>query len=607
MSPRGRHRAAGVVLGALLAARAAPADLPRNTGDWVRVDSDHFTLFSDADPGHVRALAADLERLRAALLGLVPGLARPAPRPTSLFVFRDERAFRPYRRLDGATPAKVAGFFASHERGDYLAIDGSPRSEPRRVLYHEYLHQVVAAHFPAAPLWLNEGLAELYSSVEVDGETARVGLPIREHLDWLERHSLIPLPELFAMDRSSPDYHEGSRRGVFYAESWALVHHLLIGAPERQPQTVRFLELCREGTPPADALVEAFDTTSSGLERELRESVRALLFSYVRVPVGAAVATESRIEPLAPAEVLYRLGDLLIHTAPHLAGEAGAHFEAALDLDPDHAPSIAGRGIVAAHEGDHAAAHEHYRRAAELAPDDVRIQTLWGESLLQRALGGGGPQPLDPGGETADLLAAARAVFRRVVELAPDHAAAWAGLGTTHTLDRRPPPAALAALERARRDLPDRPDLAFNLALLYARAGRRQDAVGLVESVLVPKSDGDLVAQAREGILQAELLALDDLLAAERLAEALALVEHVYEETTDAALQRQLGDQAATLRDAIAELDFTERYNEAVGLANGGRVAEAVEVLEDLAESAASAEHRELAADLRDRLKSFGR
>ena len=49
----------------------------------------------------------------------------------------------------------------------------------------------------------------------------------------------------------SPLYNEGDRRGVFYAESWALVHYLLIGNPQRKGQLGAYLQKYADGVPSA--------------------------------------------------------------------------------------------------------------------------------------------------------------------------------------------------------------------------------------------------------------------------------------------------------------------------------------------------------------------
>src|SRR5262249_16193790 len=65
---------------------------------------------------------------------------------------------------------------------------------------------------PLVPLWLNEGLAEYYSTFTVDNGVPSVGKPIESHIDWLRTHRLIPLAELFATTHASRDYHEGDRQ-----------------------------------------------------------------------------------------------------------------------------------------------------------------------------------------------------------------------------------------------------------------------------------------------------------------------------------------------------------------------------------------------------------
>ena len=63
------------------------------------------------------------------------------------------------------------------------------------------------------PLWLNEGLAELYSTFESEDGKVAIGKPIERHVYWLRDQPLIPLRELFAVDVDSPTYNEGRRQG----------------------------------------------------------------------------------------------------------------------------------------------------------------------------------------------------------------------------------------------------------------------------------------------------------------------------------------------------------------------------------------------------------
>ena len=64
------------------------------------------------------------------------------------------------------------------------------------------------------------------------------------------------------MDQRSPDYNEGARRGVFYAESWALMHYLMLGNPARMAQLRRYLVAVKDGLEPEPAFKAAFNASS---------------------------------------------------------------------------------------------------------------------------------------------------------------------------------------------------------------------------------------------------------------------------------------------------------------------------------------------------------
>src|SRR6185503_3054 len=129
----------------------------------------------------------------------------------------------------GERPAPVSGFFLSHPHGDFVVVSAAAEPEVRRVLYHEVLHHFVRHHLPEAPLWLNEGLAEFYSTLEVDHGEAWIGRQVVDHVVRLQRGPRRPLADLLAIatDAHSED-DDTIQESAFYAESWALVHYLLI-------------------------------------------------------------------------------------------------------------------------------------------------------------------------------------------------------------------------------------------------------------------------------------------------------------------------------------------------------------------------------------------
>src|SRR6185295_18674663 len=148
-----------------------------------------------------------------------------SPRPTRIYLFHDEDSFAPY-----TIGPNVGGYFFGSDLGNSIVLRlGMERA---RSLYHEYLHDFLANNAPHLPLWLNEGMAELYSTFTVRERQAEIGLPLPEHRETLRSQHAMSLADLFAVTHTSAAYNETERRGLFYAQSWALAHYLVLGQPE---------------------------------------------------------------------------------------------------------------------------------------------------------------------------------------------------------------------------------------------------------------------------------------------------------------------------------------------------------------------------------------
>jgi tetratricopeptide (TPR) repeat protein len=599
--------AGGLLLAAAIsasvgAAVSAASDLPREKDRWIRVESDHFTVFSNAGEATARSVVVDLETLRSVLGMLFERMRLDSPVPTLIYVFDKPASFEPYRLYYNGKPKKLAGYFTSRPLGDYAAIVSQhAHDDITRTIYHEYIHSVLDANRAELPLWLNEGLAELYSTFEVVRGTARIGNPIGAHLLWLRGNGLIPLDELFAIDRDSPDYNEGSRRGSFYAQSWALTHMLVIGQPERQQQLTGFLRLLRQGTRQHDAFEQAFETTYTELEKELRRYVRSRRFAFSFVPVDQMPAVATTTTPLAHADVLFRLGDLLISSGPERSALAAEHFRAALAIDPNHGPALAGLGRLDEIAGRESEALARYEQAFALEPDDFRISYLLGSRLGQ------GLSAMPPGEARRAQAERARSALARAVVLQPDFGQAWADLGYTFTFDERPDAVGVEALETAQRLLPTRSDVAYNLVLLQVRRDDRDRAEATVERMAAAGIDPTIVASARELIFEIDLRRARALAAEGRTEDALAVLRGV-EESTDSSVLRQrvrADIERFTVRE-VPDDGFVQRTNEAVRIVNSGDLDAAVAALEALEASAVTDEQAAAARRLLEQTRTYG-
>jgi tetratricopeptide (TPR) repeat protein len=414
-------------------------------------------------------------------------------------------------------------------------------------------------------------MAEVYSSFQATGNEARIGLPIPEHVYWLRRHTLIPPAQLFAMDQGSPDYNEGDRRGVFYAESWALVHYLLVGNPELRQKAPLYLQEMAKEQPAPDAFHTAFGRDDAELEKEIRAYVRKRLFEVQTVPVrpgDPAAELQVKKRDLPRAEALGRLGTLLVSLDPSAWPAASEHFRAALALDPEQAQALAGLGWIESLSSRPQEARPWLEKAARKAPDDFVIQYLYGLALLE-----GNPGPAD--------LRQARDAFARAVALQPEFGEAWARLAFAQAQDDPLPAEAARSFETAHRLLPARTDIAYNLVLAYARTGQRDRAQEVIDHVLAVHGTPDEVQRARAALIQEKRRDVEDLIGKGDLEKAAALLEGLAAQSPTPEQRADLLSRLADVRQVLDYNRFVDRYNQAVTLA--GRDPEAaIAILEDL-------------------------
>src|SRR5205085_8315307 len=108
---------------------------------------------------------------------------------------------------------------------DYIAMRNTG-ADLYRVVFHEYVHLILKQSGITLPLWFNEGTAELFSTIETTRSQITIGEVIPQYISQLRSERLMDVPALMAVGHDSDLYNEQNKIGIFYAESWALVHML---------------------------------------------------------------------------------------------------------------------------------------------------------------------------------------------------------------------------------------------------------------------------------------------------------------------------------------------------------------------------------------------
>jgi len=561
----------------LLTTSAFAIEPPREKERWTTLAIDELTIYSSANDSTTRSVASELIRLRD-VLSVVTKLKVRSPLPTRVYVFSDRKSFMPYCDAVMGRSEYISGVFLSHRDGNHVLIDGSAQGVDR-VVYHELTHYFLRNTISTeVPLWFNEGMAEFYSTFASRNDSVDVGLPVPEHMAWLRTQPLIPLRDLFAVNHDSKEYHEGNRQGVFYAESWALVHYLMIGNPERRAQLGTYVGLIASGKTIDDAFQSAFHASYDELERELRKYIRSFTMTYVRYTLADLKPHDVPApQPATRDAMLVGLADLLLHTrTPHF-DDAEAFLNAALKVNPSSADANAEMGVAKSWQRQHTEAEAYFEKAVQLGSRDSLPYVLYGDSILRR---------LDASirhnaGAPAPDIAKARDLFRKATELNPSSATAFSGLGATYTMSADNPAPGIAALEKSLALAPSEVDALYNLILLEARAGRSEEATKRIDS-LARVADPETVREARENLYLADLNHAVDLGRNGKHAEAAAIMKSVAAKTTNEQLKAQIAEQLASMDRVDAANSQAGDFQRAVEKANDGKFTEALSIIDAL-------------------------
>src|SRR5438105_3488945 len=239
----------------------------RAADQWLKLETPHFELYTTAGEKKGREAILYFEQVRNFFLQSSPSKQVPEF-PVRIVAFRSEKEYKPYRVSESA--------FAYYTRGrsrDYIVMQNIA-SEYYPAAIHEYTHLIVEHTGLKLPLWLNEGWADLYSSLQPSGNKARVGDMLPGRLQTLLSTKWLDFNLLTNVNPSSPFYNERDRAGIFYAESWLLIHMLVL-APEYRPNFTKFVLAMSQNKSMDEACQAAYGKRAWEVDSDFRDYLKS--------------------------------------------------------------------------------------------------------------------------------------------------------------------------------------------------------------------------------------------------------------------------------------------------------------------------------------------
>jgi tetratricopeptide (TPR) repeat protein len=441
---------------------------------WVEVRSPHFTVQSNAGEKEARRVADQFEQIRNMFHSAFAALRVDPPQPILIVAGKNETAIKLFLPEEWEVKGHLhpAGMYQQGEDKDYVVLRLDTEGEnPYHTLYHEYTHALLRLNFSNIPLWLNEGLAEFFGNSTLGEKEIKTGTIDPGHLYILNQSKLIPIETLLEIDSNSPYYNEANRASVFYAESWAVVHFLMLDEEARRKELMKnFFTTWGKSGNQLDAAREAFgDLKQFG--RRIESYSRQGSFRIGVVKAGQQAADKSyTVRSVAPGEAIAVRGDFLTHH--NRIEQARPVLEEAFKDEPN---------LPFVHE---ALGYYHYRRH--------EIQEADKEMLEAIKLGATGFAPqyfhgfllLQGNGHEGEFNDAASGILEKAVQLNPEFAPGYEALSQAYSRSPETQTKAVNAAIKAVKLDPGQLPYQINLAYLLLNNGRYAEARIMAKRIL---------------------------------------------------------------------------------------------------------------------------
>lgn len=419
---------------------------PLFSGDWVKLTSPNFELFTNAGEKRGRETIGQFEQVRDLFVRLWPNLFQD-PLPVRIVVFNSEKDYKPYRMNEFA-----AAYYLPDQDRDYIVI-GNSAAESFHIAVHEYTHLMTKHAKLNLPVWLNEGFADVNSMLRQNGDKLILGDYYPGRMNELRNEKWLPLEALTRVSHDSPEYNERRRAGMFYAESWLLTHMVYLGDGYRSKFSQFITRLVSSGSA-ATAFSEVYGKSLPEVEKDLKSYLTG---NRINVMSLAAKLEKPAERPLTGelADVDLRLTFALLSSRGEKKSDAEETYRklaADFPADPNVHEALAHRAL---RQGLMEEARQHYARAIQSGSQNPALYFAYGK-LLQGDVS-----------KDNELIG----VLSKAVELKPDFIDARLLLGLTQ-YNAQKYADSLATLTQIRRVTPDQAGPLFQaLAYSYAHLG----------------------------------------------------------------------------------------------------------------------------------------
>ena len=360
-----------------LGAIAAASDHP-----WTKVVSPHFTVVSESGEGSARKVAAQFEQIRWVLMQIIPGLSKDPNTPVLVVAVPDQPGME---SLVGPMHRRAGGMFM-HGRDHNFAIVRLDSTEEwlDHTVIHEYVHLLTSVNVGRLPTWVDEGIADFYGQSDLSRDRVKFGRPIVRYAALVRERGMIPYSRLFVLTENSPEYRSDSAAAMVYAESWAIVHYLLLGDNGvHSRQLGEYISLLQRGKGSLVAAKQVFGDLDKLQDAVLHYMKQfSAPYRWVNLP-REDFSKQLTVSTMSLSETESWRASIV---ATHDAAKGKELAEAAIAAEPKLAPAHETLALVSLKEGNYPQARGEFEKALALDPN-LYLSNYFHARLLLRDQG----------------------------------------------------------------------------------------------------------------------------------------------------------------------------------------------------------------------------
>jgi hypothetical protein len=260
---------------------AAPADDGRmgRLPPLRTITTTHYQIHTDLDEPLANELAQRMDRMFEEYSRRLADFALGREFPMlDVYLFRRKEDYNEYTQ--NRFPNTGGVFLAGRTNALAAFLEGQGRDALKRTLQHEAFHQFAhTAISPDLPIWLNEGMAQVFEEGLWTGKEFLVGqVPprrLRQLKADIKANRLVDFKAFLSLtnDQWAKTLADDANRGATqYNQAWAMTHYLVHGENGvLRKRLIRLLQLIHAGTNATEAWKTAFSDNYGGFQRKFTD------------------------------------------------------------------------------------------------------------------------------------------------------------------------------------------------------------------------------------------------------------------------------------------------------------------------------------------------